>query len=443
MSVNTFPCAMPWTSLVVHQSGAVSVCCYQAPFAHVDDVARASADRIWNAPFLQQLRQKLATSGASGTPCAGCVGLAQYREFAHPFKDGVPGPATTATTTEDRAADSPPGESPAHRPSLLKLYNGPAPRASPSAAAGPDEAHVRNARVSRTEWTEGRATLSSLPLEIIYNPSIICNIDCIHCFQPPSAEHHKHSIDEDPLTTFHRSVGAMATRLVMAGGEPLMLKQTYAVLEAHEPARRRWTDIQFVSNGLLAARTFPRLEGFRSLTYRLSIPSFRPAVYDHIQRGGSFERLRVNLDFLRKAREQGTPVALHRAMVVMRSNFDDLRTLTADSAEWGIEDTSVMPVHQQAGRSLIHNLRFVAQEGIFTLPALVRTIPGWRETIEIARREAETCPGVMVKPNVAYVIRQLEGGTVPAMRVLAHEVAKVARRRVLTTMRRYLPAATA
>ena len=231
---------------MVHHTGQVAFCCYQPwfPDVNIKNMSKDFVSEIWNGKTAQDLRRRWNEGRLQGTACGDCIGLKRFKKFEHPAKD---------------------------------LSDG-------------GNAYVSNANLNVDEFRQGKVILDSLPVSTVYISSVLCNINCIHCFQPPVGKHNESYLESKVLLNFYHALGNRAVVNLFSGGEPLFLRQTFDMLNEFEPGQKAASKVIIQTNGLLIKEKFPLLQGFKEYQFTISIPAFRKETCEYIQNGTTFEK---------------------------------------------------------------------------------------------------------------------------------------------------------
>lgn len=354
-------CSLPWTTLLVNYDGEISFCCFHYPFAKINTVSENAMDEIWNGEVAQRLRRRWNEGRLQGTPCANCFGLRMFRKYGHPVENM---PDMSAPTFD-------------------------------------------NAQLNIHEFQEGKAILKSMPVEIVYIPSVLCNLRCIHCFQPPVGKYNNTYIEPGSLLKFYHYLGSRAARNVFSGGEPLYLRQTYQLIGEFSPDHKAASEAVFQTNGMLIRNKFQSIAGFKKYGFRISISSFRKETYEHIQKGATFERLIENLEFLKRCKSEGMDISMTLIIVLMKSNFVDLASIFEFAETHKFDEVWVLPVQEAFGKGEV-----LQGENIFTLPYLLERIPSWRDILSKASSKAMTTGNRLTGYHLEYIQNQLSSSVV-------------------------------
>ena len=360
-------CSAPWTTLVVDYTGEVSFCCFHPFFANIKNISGNAVDEIWNGKVAQDLRKRWNEGRLKGTPCENCVGLTRFKKFEHPAKDVSNGNNDT----------------------------------------------LLNARLNLDEFQKGKTVLNSMPVSIVYTPSVLCNIRCIHCFQPPIGKNNESYIESKVLLNFYHALGSQAIVSLFSGGEPLYLRQTFQLLGAFSPDQKAVSEAIFQTNGLLIKDKFQSIQGFKNYRFIISIASFRKETCEYIQKGTSFEKLIENLEFLVKCKSEGMDISMTLVMVLMKSNFIDLENIFEFAETYKFDEIWVTPVHECSGKGVS-----LVSENIFKYPYLLEEIPGWKDILAKAYQKALTTGYKLTYDHLEYIATLLPFSTSKVRRFL-------------------------
>ena len=339
---------------MVNYTGQVSFCCYLPWFANIN-IKNLSGDavaEIWNGKVAQDLRRRWNENRLNGTPCGSCVGLRRFKKYEHPAKD-----------VRDENHDA-----------------------------------LFNARLNFSEFQQGKTILSSMPVSIVYIPSVLCNLACIHCFQPPIGKHNESYLESKVLLNFYHALGGKAIVNLFSGGEPFYLRQTIDLLNEFNPDQRAVSKAIIQTNGLLIKEKFQLFQGFKKYHFTISIPSFRKETCEYIQRGTTFEKLTENLEFLVKCKSEGMDISTTLHMILMKSNFIDLENIFDFAETCKFDEIWVTPTMEPSGKNT-----FLPGENIFQYPNLLKEIPGWKNILTKASERAFTSGYKVTYDHLEYI----------------------------------------
>lgn len=360
-----YPCPFPWTSLYVNYDGGISFCCFYPPFAHVSQVSGSSIKEIWNGKTARELRQSWKEGNLKGTPCSNCFGLNINRRYGYPV---------------DNAAALPPG-----------IY-------------------ADNVKLNISELNESRTVLKSMPVDVLYVSSVLCNIDCVHCCQPAISKKSHTYVDSKDLVNFYHRLGYLSVSNGFSGGEPLYLRQTYKILDEFPPEQKLASELILLTNAQMIKEKFGLISGFRKYTFEISIASYHKQTYEYIHRGASFEKLIENLEFLLKCREEGLDIYAVQIMVLMKSNFTELEKVFSYVAKYKLDELWIFPVQSTYSR-----FRLLPHENIFLLPYLLGKIPSWPAILESASRQSLAAGNRVTYNHIEYIRKCLPGTKKPSL----------------------------
>ncbi|MCK4793636.1 MAG: SPASM domain-containing protein [Desulfobacteraceae bacterium] len=355
-------CSLPWTTLMVNHTGEVSFCCYHPYFANINvkSISGNTVDEIWNGKVAQDLRKRWNEGRLKGTPCGHCEGLRRFKKYEHPAKDVSNGNNDT----------------------------------------------LSNARLNIDEFQQGKTVLNSMPVSIVYIPSVLCNISCIHCFQPPIGKNNQTYIESKVLLNFYNTLGSRAIVSLFSGGEPLHLRQTFQLIDAFSPEQKAVSKAIIQTNGLLVKDKFQAIQGFKNYGFTISITSFRKETCEYIQRGASFEKLIENLEFLVKCKSEGMDISTTLHMILMKSNFVDLEIIFEFAETYKFDEIWITPVIEPSGKGIS-----LTNENIFKYPYLLEEIPGWKDILARASEKAFRAGYKVTYDHLEYIIDLLSFST--------------------------------
>ena len=349
-------CALPWTTLLLDNNGDISFCCFLGKIANLYQMSDNALEEVWNGRIARAVRQKWVEGRLEGLRCANCPGIQRFGGYAH------------------HALEKP------------ELFQGSNPAAT-------------NATRNLDEFIAGRIRLQSMPLEIVYIPSVVCNISCIHCFQSPPDL--KCIIQPEHLIRFYYLLGSRAIVHIVSGGEPLVIPAVEMLHRAMSEAHRAASEMVFQTNGQLLKDRFDRFSGYKKYHVRISIAGFRKDIYEYIHRGAKFEKLLSGIDALNEARSK-LDVTTSMVMVLMSSNFRELTSIFDFANERRFDDVWVTPVHAAYGRK--DALRY---ENIFEFPDLLDNIPEWPSIIDRAMKRAMLLGRKLTFSHLEYIKEEL------------------------------------
>lgn len=339
--LNAPACSLPWTNLLVSHEGYISFCCYHPPIAHINNISENAINEIWNGKSAQHIRKCWRDGRLEGTPCGRCVGLERFRKYEHIVKKLMP---SAITHLEDKAS----------------VYS--------------------NAKKNYNEFCKAKSILESKPVEVVYIPASACNIKCIHCNQPLVDSYH---MQDELLSKFYHIFGNHALKHVFSGGESLFLPHVSHLNDEISLEHKASSQAVFQTNGMLIKDKFNSFRGFRKYGFTISITSTRKNVYEYFQKKAKFEKLLENLEFIKQLRSEGVDIYLILVMVVMKSNFSDLRNIFNFAEMYNFDEVWITPVSAPYSRRLL-----LQTENIFALPHLLEEIPSWRDILEEASYKA-------------------------------------------------------
>ena len=368
-------CATPWTTLVLNHEGTLSFCCYLKGLGNLYEMSDNALEEIWNGPIARDVRARWVEGRLEGLRCANCPGLHRFGEYPH-----------HAVTKSD-------------------LFRGSSPAAC-------------NARLNLSEYVAGATRLQSKPLEIIYIPSVACNIRCIHCFQPPAGT--CSAIPREHLLRFYHQFGSRAIVHLMSGGEPLVIPTVQTLIEAMPAEHRAGSELVLQTNGQLLRDRLRCFDGFKKYHVRISIDGFDKQTYEYIHRGARFERLLEGIDALNQARSE-LNLSTSMVMILMRSNFHGLETLFDFADEHLFSDVWVTPVHAAFGKG-----NLLRHENIFEFSDLLDQMPEWPDILNRAIERSMLSGRPLACRHLEYIKDSLSRQRLERPGVVARSMARAA-----------------
>ena len=248
--------------------------------------------------------------------------------------------------------------------------------------------------------------LDSLPVSIVYIPSVLCNISCIHCFQPPIGKYNESYVEPKVLLNFYHTLGSRAIVNLFSGGESLYLRQTFQLIDAFSPEQKAVSEAIFQTNGLLIKDKFQSIQGFKNYRFTISIPSLRKETCEYIQKGISFEKLIENLEFLVKCKSEGMDISTTLHMILMKSNLVDLENIFEFAETYQFDEIWVTPVNEPSGKGVS-----LTSENIFKYPYLLEEIPGWKDILSRASEKAFKAGHKVTYDHLEYITDLLSFST--------------------------------
>ena len=348
-----FACPFPWTSLSLNYDGGISFCCLHYPFAHISELSEKSVDSIWNGKVAQDLRRRWKEGKLKGTPCGSCPGLSEFKRYAYPVND---------------------------------LEN------------MPEGIFKDNVQLNMSELIDGSTVLRSMPVSIYYTPSVLCNIDCIHCCQPRIGKNNYTYLNIEDLLKFYRILGKLSVSNAISGGEPLYFQQTFKLINEFSSDQKAASELILFTNALLIKDKFHKIAGFRKYDFEISIASSNKETYEHIHSGASFDKLIENLEFLIKCKAEGIDISANRIMVLMKSNFNDLDDIFEFASTYKLDNIWIRAVD-----AAYYKYKILPEENIFMLPYLLNKIPSWQDTLEKTSRVALSGNDLVAYNHLEYI----------------------------------------
>ncbi|MDD5312469.1 MAG: radical SAM protein [Dehalococcoidia bacterium] len=271
----------------------------------------------------------------------------------------------------------------------------------------PEGPYKENVQLNISEIKQSETRLKSLPISIYYTPSVLCNIDCIHCCQPKIGKNNYTYLDTEELIKFYRILGMKSVSHAISGGEPLYLKQVSRLISEFSPEQKAASELILFTNALLIKEKFDQIAGFRKYDFEISIASSNKEIYEYIHSGASYDMLIENLEFLIQRKAEGIDLSANRIMVLMKSNFNDLNNVFEFASRYKLDDTWIRAID-----AAYHKYKIMPDENIFMLPYLLGGIPNWQDTMEKASQAAESSNNRVAYDHIQYLQKNVSGSRI-------------------------------
>lgn len=184
-------------------------------------------------------------------------------------------------------------------------------------------------------------------LQLSYDPT--CNLSCPQCRTKPIAAKGapKQVVDNITDRCVIPMLGRIDTVKLNGFGDIFASKASRRVLSAIDPHRYPRLRVDLFSNGILFTprqwAAFPGIHG-RVRSVRISIDAARPETYAVIRRGGNFDTLMENMEFISGLRRQGMIELLQMAFVYQESNFSEMEEFVALGRRFGADQVVFEPL---------------------------------------------------------------------------------------------------
>lgn len=272
-----FFCTKPFESVEVHLTGDVYVCCPSWLKKPIGNIQQHSIKDVWNSPAAQEIRSTIIDGS-----------------YRHCDRNECPFLQTGVAVVSDLAPST----------------------------------------VSRIK-ADKTTTLPYTPLDIMltYDPS--CNLSCPSCrtskvsFTQDSPEYAKSkAITQNIYDDFIRDSGHSPLRLNVTGsGDPFASLVYRQFLEELDGAKFPNLKIDLQTNGLLfTPHMWERLHRIHDNidNVYVSIDAAREETYAQVRRGGQWETLLKNMEFLGGLRKQSKIKNLTARFVVQKANYREM-----------------------------------------------------------------------------------------------------------------------
>lgn len=210
-----------------------------------------------------------------------------------------------------------------------------------------DDAFIKNKALNEIEITEKKLILESKVRAMVAMIINKCNVQCIMC-----------NIWKTPwqasLKTMDEIVGLFPyiEDMVWEGGEVFLMKGFGDILD--EAMRHKYLKQVIFTNGLYISEKLVEKLIRGKVDVVFSIEAATEETYEHIRRGGRFQRLLRNLSMVRLAKEKsGGAIETHFNSVIMKSNYREIEQLIDFAKEYNFNAITLTPIR---GKFLDENI---------------------------------------------------------------------------------------
>ena len=201
-----------------------------------------------------------------------------------------------------------------------------------------------------TEEYENRKQKSYYPTEINMAYDFVCNQSCETCrpsaFVPPKNYAEQMKIIHEKLAPCLNT----AKRITASGhGDPFASKYMMEVLENLRPTNRDLSILLETNGVFFDEKHWERIKHLADykLEVVVTINSFDKFIYKHISRGGNYERMMHNLEFMSQLRRENKISILANSFVIQDRNFREIPTFIKRSFEnYAFDRVVLKPVYQ-------------------------------------------------------------------------------------------------
>jgi len=196
-----------------------------------------------------------------------------------------------------------------------------------------DNIFRNNIILNNREITEKKSVLDSRPRMLMVVLTNNCNLDCIMCTRTRAGNTSTIPYEQikkiEPLFPYLQTID-------WQGGEVFVVpyfKELFLKAAKHNNIEH-----SIITNGLLLDEEWTDIIARTRTNVTFSIDSPRKETYEKIRRGGSFEKLLMNLNMVSQANGRLTDkIPLHLNVVVMKSNYLELEEFPVFCRKYGIK----------------------------------------------------------------------------------------------------------
>ena len=175
-----------------------------------------------------------------------------------------------------------------------------------------------------------------------------CNLRCRYCMPEqglPPKEHHQLLSVEETIRLLKLFGELGINKLRITGGEPLISRRLYPLLEGLQPLR--FSDIALTTNGQLLTEQADKLKAAGVQRLNISLDTLRPERFAWLSRGG---KLADTLDGLAAALQAGFAPVKINCVIVKGYNDDEIEAIAslAKNQPLGVRFIEFMPIGQNS-----------------------------------------------------------------------------------------------
>jgi MoaA/NifB/PqqE/SkfB family radical SAM enzyme len=300
-------CLQPFTNVDVHSHGGVRCCSESWMRTEIGNIKRNSLDEIWNGETIQKIRASILDGSYSFCDWHQCPFYSNEKHYLF-TADELKNPEKLDPVRRDRVMK--------HKNWLGAIFN-------------------------------GETTVKIHPANYNFAYDESCNLACPSCrtrtigfVRGPEYEQRKQIQDE--VLKYIESAGFdNVGRINISGsGEPFSSKLFKEFLFRFDGQSRKNLDINIQSNGVLfdqkAWEKMDKIHGNINEVL-ISIDACTAETYDKVRVNGDFEKLMVNLEFMKSLYEAGKIRRFMLAFVVQYQNYSEMRGAIEIGKRLGVE----------------------------------------------------------------------------------------------------------
>jgi len=304
--IPSWGCILPWTRLELGMDQQYGPCCTAYQVEPGRWSRTSNLHDLWNGPGMRQFRQALTSDN----------------------------PYTSCRTT------CPKLEGGSHLAASLELRGGP-------------EFFIERQITLVEDLLNGSEELRTGPLEICFPTTTYCNYDCLMCPYGQIG-----TLDDELPESFYAQLGELIPGMYLIealGGEPLASKVFRDFLAGFDFPSHPHIRMSLITNGsYLTPKEQQRLSHVPFTNLTCSLNAATPESYLKVNRGLPYERTRENLDELLRRRHEGTfGGAITYSMVLLKSNYHEIRQFAELARKDGVQFRYMLPMHNLNDESIM------------------------------------------------------------------------------------------
>lgn len=163
------------------------------------------------------------------------------------------------------------------------------------------------------------------PLYVFWLLTYRCNCRCRHCnwvFENTSPEKLSMELSHcELLEVAHQLAKSKIWGVTISGGEPLMIKNIFEILEILKQSGKR---VNICTNGVLLEDALDMLLKIQPDSVTISLDSHKPEIHDSIRgKRGVFQKIVSGIELLREKRKKKKPSIILK-MTISKNNIDSI-----------------------------------------------------------------------------------------------------------------------
>jgi len=342
---------LAFTHLEIIESGGVLCCCW-GKYDSLADLKKQTISQAWNSGQFQRLRKKIYQNHLTEVCDSGICHIILSHKFWC-------------------------------QSDLVKL-------ALP-------ERFIKEVEAKKTRLSDG-------PFKITLTDIGTCNLRCKMCYRYYVKEDRDFSqkLIWERLAEFLNEKPQRRLVIKLTGnGDPFVRRETREFLQQFKPKTYPNVSFEILTNGLLLdKKMWQAIKHNRIDEINVSIDAASKETYESIRRGGNWERLMSNLQFISQLRQKGKIKYFYINMVVMKSNYREMKKFVSLAESLKCDEVNFQRI------TGLFNL----EENIndFPDPAVIKAIAQTLKSSTFKSRPGFTVNTLQLKDYLSYKPRVFE-----------------------------------